>query len=117
MIFGLTALNPDVESDADLFALTVMATARYDVYSASGALGKLAAVTANATLNAQFEPNIQSLIGTDMHTSFVNRLNNLIPAIAQVCTSLPAGCGANQAGIDPHFPSALPAIDVTHVQP
>ena len=115
-IFPLSALNSTVETDADLFALTVMATAGYDVYGASGALGRLAAITTVPAFNAQFEANIQSQLATDMHTSIVNRLSNLIASITQVCTSLPNGCGVNQSGIDPHFPPALPAMGATKIQ-
>lgn len=114
--FIFSSPNPDFETDADRFALVVMATARYDVYGAAGALGRLAAITTVPALNAQFEPNVQSQIATDMHTSIVNRLGNLIPLIAQVCASLPNGCAANQSGIDPHFPVTLPAIGATQMQ-
>ena len=116
MIFSLSALNSTFETDADRFALVVMATAGYDIYAASGALGRLAAITAVPALNAQFEPNIQSQLATDMHTSILNRLSNLIASITEVCTSLPNGCGASQSGIDPHFPPILPAIGATQTQ-
>ncbi len=104
MIFPFSTLNSTIEADADRFALTVMATARYDVYGASGALGKLSAITTVSALNTQFEPNIQSQLGTDMHTSLVNRLTNLIPTISEVCASLPSSCSVNQ----PQHRSAFP---------
>jgi hypothetical protein len=110
MIFPFSTTNSTIEADADRFALTVMAAARYDMYGASGALGKLFALTGVAALNSQFEPNVQSQIGTDMHTSLAIRLGNLIQTITDVCTSLSSGCSANQTSLDPHFPPALPAV-------
>jgi hypothetical protein len=117
-IFAFSSLNSTFETDADRFALIVMATAGYDVYGASGALGKLAAMTSVPTLNAQFEQNVQSLLpaGMDMHASIVSRLSNLVPSIAQICPSLPNGCTLNQSGLDPHFPATLPAMGATQIQ-
>lgn len=108
MIFPLSSVNQTFETDADVFGLIVSLEAGYDVYGVAGALGKLMMVTGNSTINAQYEENIQALLGTDMHTSVLNRLNNLFTLIQLTCQSVPATCQEYKNLAHPNFPSTIP---------
>lgn len=108
MIFPTSAVNQTIETDADLFGFGVALTAGYDPYAAGGTLGKLMMITGNATINAQYEENVQAVLGTDMHTSTLNRLNNLYNTIQTTCQSVPALCQSYKDLVHPNFPGWAP---------
>jgi hypothetical protein len=108
MIFPASAVNQTIETDADLFGFFVALDAGYDPYAAGGALGKLMMITGQATINTQYEENIQALLGTDMHTSTLNRLNNLYNTIQMVCQADPADCATYKTLFHPNFPAWVP---------
>ena len=108
MIFPLSSVNQTVETDADTFGLIVSLTAGYDSYGVAGALGKLMMVTGTSTINAQYEENIQALIGTDMHTSVLNRLNDLFTLMQLTCQSVPTTCQNYKNLAHPNFPGPIP---------
>lgn len=108
MIFPLTSVNQTIETDADLFGFFAALAAGYDGYGVAGALGKLMMITGSATVNAQYEENIQALLGTDMHTSFLNRVNNLYITIQAACQASPTACQNYKNAIHPNFPVWAP---------
>lgn len=107
MIFPVSSVNQTVETDADLFAFTVCLTAGYDPYAAGGTLGKLMMITGSATINAQYEQDVQAVLGTDMHTSTLNRLNNLYNTIQIACQSNSL-CQTYKNYFHPNFPVSTP---------
>lgn len=108
MIFPTSAVNQTIETDADLFGFGVALAAGYDPYAAGGTLGKLMMITGNATINAQYEENVQAVLGTDMHTSTLNRLNNLYNTIQTTCQSVPTLCQNYKNLLHPNFPVWAP---------
>jgi hypothetical protein len=115
LLFPTGTLNQTVETDADLFGFIVTLTAGYDPYAAGGALGKLMMITGTSTINAQYEQNVQALLGTDMHTSTLNRLNNLYTTIQSVCQSIPSTCTTYKNLFHPNFPPWAPLDKATPV--
>ena len=107
MIFPTSTVNQTIETDADLFGFDVALGAGYDPYAAGGTLGKLMMITGNATINAQYEENVQAALGTDMHTSTLNRLNNLYNTIQTACQSNSL-CQSYKNIFHPNFPTWAP---------
>lgn len=64
-------------------------------------------ITGSATINAQYEQNVQALLGTDMHTSTLNRLNNLYNTIQLTCQSTSL-CQTSKNFFHPNFPVWAP---------
>ena len=92
------------ELDADVFALFAAFFADYDAFAAAGALGKLAMVTKNASINAQRFDDLN-----DPHTSFTNRMIQLYGVIERVC-SFPDNdsfCSRTREIFHPHMPPPL----------
>ncbi len=108
MIFPVSTVNQTIETDADAFGLIVALEAGYDVYGVAGTLGKLMMVTGTATINAQYEENVQAVLGTDMHTSVLNRLSDLFTRMQLACQSVSTACQAYKSLAHPNFPGPIP---------
>ena len=108
MISPLSSVNQTIETDADGFGLAVSIVAGYDAYGVAGALGKLMMVTGTATINAQYEEDVQAVLGTDMHTSVLNRLTDLFARIQIACQSVGTACQTYKTLAHPNFPGPIP---------
>jgi hypothetical protein len=108
MIFPLSSVNQTIETDADAFGLIVSLESGYDVYGVAGTLGKLMMITGTATVNAQYEENIQALLGTDMHTSVLNRLTDLFTRMQLACQLVSTSCQTYKNLAHPNFPGPIP---------
>ena len=117
MISPPSSFNQTIETDADLFGFEVVLAAGYDPYGIAGALGKLMMITGNSTINQQYEADIQALLGTDLHTSVLNRLNNLYNTIQIVCQATPAACQSYRSQFHPDFPVWAPLSHTGPRQP
>ena len=101
---GQTFDPRNYELDADTFALVAALVANYDAYAAAGALGKLAMVTKNASINAQRFDDLN-----DPHTSFTNRMIQLYGVIESICSypDLDSFCSQTRKLFHPHMPTVL----------
>ncbi len=103
-VSGSLQFNPtNPELDADEFALFGQLLTGYDAYAAGGALGKLMmALQATGLVAQQWENQY------DPHTSFPNRMGQIILEIQTVCALPEAGTLCQQEHIlfHPHMPSS-----------
>ncbi|MBI2817444.1 MAG: M48 family metalloprotease [Acidobacteria bacterium] len=101
---GLQFYASNRELDADRFAVVAALWAGYDPYAGAGALGKLAMVTVNTSINAQLFDNL-----TDPHTSFSNRMGSMYSLIVSACSSpdWDAFCSSTRNTLHPHMPTPL----------
>jgi hypothetical protein len=101
---GTTTFNSNVELDADEFSLFGLLLTGYDAYAAGGSLGKLMMVYQASSLSAQLWENQY-----DPHTSFSNRIQNVMSLIQSLC-ALPqaaSACQLEHTVFHPDTPSSL----------
>ncbi|MBZ5672860.1 MAG: M48 family metalloprotease [Acidobacteriia bacterium] len=107
---GGLQFSSNTERDADGYGLQLALGAGYDPYGGGGALAKLAMASSTPTLiNPGFD-NIQANLGTDPHSSFLDRLGVIFQSLQSVCL-LPqnqALCGMYKATVHSHFPLNAP---------
>ena len=96
----------NAELDADAFAVLATLLALYDPYAGAGTLGKLAMLTQQTGLLAQFFDNLLT-----PHTSFSNRIGEIFDVITSVCGIVPASCEGLRDIFHPHLPGPLRETD------
>jgi hypothetical protein len=99
-------LRPDnLELDADALGTLFLLSAGYDPYAGSGAFGKLMMASRRTGLLAQLFDDL-----SDPHTSFTNRIGQLMGLLDTVCGLQEARqfCSEFKSFIHPNLPSGLP---------
>jgi len=107
---GGLQFSSNTERDADGYGLQLALGAGYDPYGGAGALAKLAMASGTPGLiNPGFD-NIQANLGTDPHSSFLDRLGVILQTAQSVCLlpQNPAVCSMYKATVHSHFPVNAP---------
>lgn len=103
---GMLEFHENPEFDADVWGTLLALLSGYDVYSAAGALSKLAMATGTAGLSTQFEQQLSS----DAHKSFNTRISEVYEMLQVVCTIPEAApsCSEYKKILHPHLPGSAP---------
>jgi hypothetical protein len=106
-VTGTLQFNPtDKELDADMFSLFGLLLTGYDAYASGGALGKsMMALHATSFFTQLWENQF------DPHTSFPNRMNNIMTEIQNVCnysSQIQDLCQREHAIFHPNMPPSTP---------
>lgn len=103
---GSLEFHSNPEFDADIWGTLLALGTGYDVYSAAGALAKLAMATGTAGLTTQFEQQLSS----DAHKSFNTRISEVFSMLQLACSfeEIQSSCRFYKDVMHPHLPDSAP---------